>query len=337
MDQLDLPPLLDASDFAGPCGALDDDQRHAAPEGLGHVPPLLGASPPGAAEGADQLQLPPPLAVQEVGAVVGTKSVFTTPQSRAAYARAGLALKRATAKAKSATAAAANARSDLKIVSAVIPGAARLLGKTVSKKRYLAKTATNARDMCALAFVAFMKAKSKINVGLKHRRLIAAAARLVQDRQALGLQQLVAAAAQHRAQRLPGAQSSTIGVYTHEWDETRAFFRRFSRTKVNKGNGVWDQTIAQRGAWHTGLADGHGRNLHWSEQWLVAPRIVPGTAAKDLLPAIKSGLPSAFGNDGLAELEELSRSLDRTVFAPIGDKASANLRILQVWGNTFEK
>lgn len=69
----------------------------------------------------------------------------------------------------------------------------------------------------------------------------------------------------------------------------------------------------------------------------MAPRVVLGTAAQDLLPAIKSGLPSAFGNDGLAELEELSRSLDRTVFAPIGDKASANLRILQVWGNTFEK
>lgn len=139
-----------------------------------------------------------------------------------------------------------------------------------------------------------------------------------------------------KAHRLPRDTSSIITVYTHEWDESRSLFRRL-HTKASqrvKGYGVHEQILAQRGAWHTDLADGRGGRSAWREEWLATPRIVEGVSAEELWPGILLGLPEVYASDG--GLRDLANSVDYAIFAPIGDKASSNIRILQVWGKKFQ-
>lgn len=337
MDQLDLPPLLaDSSSPSDDGGGRGD----APPEDEQECAVLLGGADADMEDFAGQLCLPPPLEIAQEAGRHASRASFPTASSRAAYARACLALKRSQAKASSSGLAAAAAREDLQLACSVLPQAARLLGRSTAKKRVLVKTARKPVHFCGIAFAIFLPARLKLNVGMNRKRLICAGARFMTSRQTRGLAAIMATAAQSRNNTAPERRPCLIGAYSHEWDESRALFRRFD-PKLKAGArvgafGVHEQTLVQRGTFHINASSGLGAEGCFSEEWIVPPMIVQGTAAIELLPGLRAGMPSDFLPQAPAS-RKVSGSFDYFVFSPIGDKASSNLSILKVWGRTMEE
>lgn len=173
--------------------------------------------------------------------------------------------------------------------------------------------------------------------------MIAGCSKLVLPRQTRGITRHVANAAAHRAAQQPGSAPFAVAVLSHEWDETRSLFRRpDARRKVASASrrgaqaGVQEQTMVQRGTFRTSFTDSHGNEGRFSDEWLVQPLVVEGTAAIELLPGLHRGLPEVCRPGNTSGLEALVAGFDTFVFAPIGDKSSANVRVLKVWGHYFE-
>lgn len=192
MDHIDLPPLLSFEN--------DDGGGHGEPP-----PRLLGetsAIPHPNAQGAAavvqqggggrvaQLDLPAPLAIEGDMPREVARSRFPDMRDRAAYARAALAAQRATKQLKVAQEKETNARSDLALAKPLRPSVGRLLGGDKGSKRVLNKATAKPMQDCAMALAVFFSGRQQINLGVKRKRLTAATAGLVCDRQARGLARL---------------------------------------------------------------------------------------------------------------------------------------------------
>lgn len=347
MEQLDLPPLLEwAFDVGGgaEAGQGNDDEDLARLRREGDVGPLLAA--PAALE--EQAHVEPGHADQGqlVPAPRAARASFPDVHGRTAYARAKQALKRATAKAKSAEIARAGAVSDLALASAVLPGVGQLLGQQVQRKRLHCRNESDPKDYCALALAMFLPLRLQMNVGVNRKRLVAAGERLVQLRQDRALAMLLANARLFRRPRLQEARAPrelAVVCYTHEWDESRMIFRRHEQTSTRKlrvtGSGTWEQTLVQRGSVNVCCSTGADAKVAiFKEEWIVPPKVVSGTSTTDIAPGVHAALPSAlcvYGPQAPERLKEATSCFDIVVFQPIGDKAASNLSLMKVWGMSW--
>jgi len=164
------------------------------------------------------------------------------------------------------------------------------------------------------------------------------------QRQEAGLRRTLELGKEHRSSRPQAlAEQLIIGVYSHEWDETSAKFvhldRQFSskvglrRRRANKSV----ECMVQRGACHWFMADLTTlKEGHFSEQWIIGPTLVSGSAARDLWPSLTAGMPAVFGFWSKAGLKEVIAAMDMYIFAPICDAASGNISILRHFGHLWE-
>ena len=104
-------------------------------------------------------------------------------------------------------------------------------------------------------------------------------------------------------------------VYSHEWDETKSFFLRLSKTarnyeykQVRAGSHI--QVMVQRGTVNTQVTNlESNRRQAYTEEWLVEPLTVAGVAARNLYPALLRGVPSLFSWEDMEALKALASSV----------------------------
>ena len=317
-------------------------------------PPEGGDGPPGAAGGGA------PAAPADDGALVlPGRLALPAPREPAAaaplrfqqrsaellaHARSALAVRRAEAQAEALQAQLRQATVALEL-AASLPGVASLVRSAQHRPRTagrLSPLAARPEQFAALVLCAFFKHPPR-QLGVCVRRLWAAAAHLVSLRQERSLRLLLANARIcgrfHR-----GQVSLRVFSYSHEWDETRAYFfmraastSKFAYRRSQSSSNV--QTMVARGTARVFLHPAQtGAAAEAAEEWLVAPFVVPGTKAGELWPALQAGLPSLFrqwraGAEGLLELDG---AFDHALFLPIGDQASSNVVIQRRWGWVFE-
>lgn len=337
MDQLDLPPRLSLDDMEDEAhdGSHGGIAGGRAADGFGGPVAHGGGSDGEAvADAVQQLVLPAPLLGAAEGGQPEQRLRFPDAHGRAAYARSVLALQRANARAKRMETSSTEAREDLALVSAVLPGVGQLLGQT-TRKRVFNKLDTQPVQYCALALAAFLPTKLKLAVGVNRKRLIAAATQCLLNRQDKGLQLLLANALLFlKANRR--ANASIIACYSHEWDESRAIFRQLHSTQTAQlrftGGGAAEQVMVQRGTLNLCCSDNPEQgHTTFREEWLVPPRVVLGTSAAELLPALEMGMPGQLWFTNEAGLEEMVARLGVVVFQPIGDAAASNISIMKWW------
>lgn len=254
------------------------------------------------------------------------------------HARQHLALQRTQERLRQATTAANTAQSTLDLVAKVLPGAGALLGGSASRRRLDKKSAVPT-DFCALALVAYVPCKRELQVGVKRKRLICAVANLLKERQASALQTLLANGRMRFASR--PASTWSLFAYGHQWDESRAFFARFTSAEEFKHRaartGQHVQMLVQRGACHFLFDDADkDQSAHYTEQWLIPHTVVDGTSAQAIHPAIVASMPSCMRWQEAAPAHELAQSMDISVFLPLGDKASSNVLLQKRWGYEWE-
>lgn len=98
-------------------------------------------------------------------------------------------------------------------------------------------------------------------------------------------------------QRLRLQPTPVVAVYSHEWDETTSFFRKVAAASKYKLRTAFPaapaHTLVQRGTLHLiAAATGDGTETgHFREGWVSPPHIVQGTSARQILPAVASGMP----------------------------------------------
>lgn len=334
MDQLDLPPALDE---APPDGGAESDADGADSGRRGW---LGGAA--GAAEGhLTGAQLDLPAALEVVPAEVGAGPRFPDMAGRAAYARSQKALKRATAKAAAAQQAASSAQSDLALAGAVLPEVGRMLGQSSGKKRVVSQSASRPIHYTGLALAAFLPARKRLVVGMNRKRLIAGASRFVIARQKHAFGRIVSSSLRRRLALGAGPEDAlSIVVYTHEFDETRGLFRRCQigqRLAQRIGQtGTHEQVLVQRGAFHFEFWSRDGDHGTFNEEWIVEPRIVAGSSAEEVLPGLRAGLPGGLSPSEPLGAEQTCKAFDFVLFAPMGDRASSNVRMFRMWGHAWD-
>ena len=146
---------------------------------------------------------------------------------------------------------AARAKSDLTLVTGSLPCAAQLVGLP-PWRRVLRKDNATPRDFAGLSLAVFMGARQRCgNAGVKRKRLVLFTSDFILARQQNGLQNLLANAKLWTAARRPelDADGCCVLVYTHEWDETRSFFKKVADMKYqcrDGRQGIHVQTMVQR-------------------------------------------------------------------------------------------
>lgn len=333
MEQLDLPePLANVVDE--PVGAArreEDGAHHAANEPVDFVGVVGPVGP--------QIDLPAaPLALVSVA---GAPKHAHRSAEAVQHARSQLQLQRTQAKLEATTAKAENASTTLQLVASILPGANKLLGNMVKRKRLEASTATP-KDFCALALVVFMPLKSQPRTGVRFKRLVCAVAGLIALRQRKAWALVLASARLYVRPQTTTCRSTWIAVaYSHEWDETRSFFRNIlaqkgSQRMITAGQHV--ETLVQRGTFTFALCDFSADRRHnYSEEWLVPPQVVQGTAASDLHPGLVRHLPQGFQWEDTGSTMVANNAVDILVFLPMGDKSSANCAIMKRFADMWRK
>lgn len=165
----------------------------------------------------------------------------------AAHARKHLEVGAAKRRAEKATAAAEESRQVLASVTALLPGAAQLVGKVHVPA--VGRKSANLRplDLLLAARAIFLSPRMGLALGTKHRRLIAAGVCLLLKRQRDGLTRMLASS--QRCLSAPNAEGRIIHMsYTHMWDEVELKYQwvvseRFRRNKSAAVGG----TLVQKG------------------------------------------------------------------------------------------
>lgn len=224
----------------------------------------------------------------------------------------------------------------LALAATCMPAVGPLLGLP-AKRLQLHSSTTSPRSYCALALVAFLSSSVRFNTGVNRKRLVCAVAALILARQRTALERMLHAARTFVAQSAP--RTWVVLTYGHEWDETRSWFRRHSVIERTRGNhrqsnvGVHIQTMVQRGRCGYNLHDfGVEKQAVFTEEWLVPPLQVEGTAATDLHGALVAHLPDGFRWVDPAASAGVANAANVIVFMPLGDKASANVSMLKRYG-----
>lgn len=229
---------------------------------------------------------------------------------------------------------------ELDMVSKLLPGVGVLLGKQphpVGKRKDLA-----AADMCALALVCHQPLSIPMRVGMNRKRLFRVVADVVSDRQASGMDAILATSKECKesfeAQQVKGL---IIATYSHQWDESRAHFRKpasmENSARRQSQQGAPLQTMVQRGSCRWFLVDhGAGKLCDHNEEWVDPPMVVNSGRSADLFAALELGMPEQYAVWDGARMGKVVEASHFFIFAPMADRASANLAILKWWGHTIE-
>lgn len=218
------------------------------------------------------------------------------------------------------------------MVAGLMPGVASLIARSATAIGRMKK------NLCATHFVllaraACMGAKANISIGIKFKRLVCVAARLVLLRQALAMD-FILRSCQASLEPESSGEERTKAVhlaYIHLWDETQVRAKARRAQKFRKtGLGTSMETMSQRGAIGLCMINAQtGESVFFDETWLCRPYTVSGTPAASLFPALDKNMLNCLRIDNDDSLRALSLAVSSFSFLPICDKASGNLSILR--------
>jgi hypothetical protein len=174
-----------------------------------------------------------------------------------AHARSIVEVNREKRKACAAEARAEVSEQKLQVVAASFPSIAPLLGPV--RRHRLTRDSADPVAFGGLALAAFVGLKQKIQVGVTRKRLLAAAAKLIENRQCRGLSLMLLNARVFKLAIGPDPRQQICIAYTHEWDESRAMFRRWALPREGlRGclSAAPVNVMVQRGAIHTRFSIG---------------------------------------------------------------------------------
>lgn len=160
-------------------------------------------------------------------------------------------------------------------------------------------------------------------------------------RQEKALALMMANIANRKALRPRGLPLQAVGVWSQEWDETRALFWHLATTSRFRIRGGYaaapEQTFVHRSTFHLTVVSAHKPEAHtFTEEWIAPIRIVAGTSAPELYPAIISGVPKELNMLRPQATCDFAKGLDAFVYQPTSDKASSNLSVLKLWGKAWQ-
>lgn len=230
----------------------------------------------------------------------------------------------------------------LEMVTNALPGAAAMLGKQGGCVVGRVKKGLSPKHFLVLIRAAFMASKTKCAVGIKHKRLVCAASKLILARQTLALDSALRSC---RALVRPSqpehvaAEKAIHLTYVHMWDETQVRSKARRSDKYRKtGLAIKAETMSQRGAVRMCLMNtGADSADHHDEAWLCKPIQVSGTSAPALITALDQNIPAPFKLGDIAALKALSDSVTSFSFLPISDRASGNVAIMRYFVAQLEK
>lgn len=258
----------------------------------------------------------------------------------AALARAHRAAQLAKAKAKVAEEKKVQAEQMLTGVVTLVPGAAKMLGKVgqIVVGR-LSKSALLPMHFLYLCRAAFLPPKLNIQVGIKVKRLIVAATRVIRRRQELGLDNMLKASETALNHATEGEGRTVHFSYSHLWDEVNCTFVWNKGHQFRKGRmGVHVQTLVQRGGVCCTLASDRASAAYsFREAWFVLPQKVMGTTAEAMWPSVMASIPKPFDIMDVQRMIALCDSVSSFTMQFVCDKASGNLLMLKTIANFYEQ
>lgn len=342
MSQFDLGDTLAFPDFLA-----DGGEEGAAMPG-DHSSARLGVAPPQ----PPQLDLGDALGDEEAGSNVDQaeeqgESPQPVGQRQAAkytrrgpelmaHARAAKSIKNKDAKIESLGERLAHTEGALDVITGILPGAASLVGRSGTGAIGRKTKNLTPKHFLLLVRAVFMTGKNMTNVGIKHKRLVCAAANYLLIRQTRAME-LILHACWLRSQQGEASSSSAVTegathmAYVHLWDETQVRAKARRSPKFRGTNlGVSTETMSQRGSVRACLYNAaSGACINYDETWLCKPAQVSGTAAPALFPAILKGMPRSFNLGDLEGVKKLAGSLTSVSLLPLCDRASGNVVILK--------
>lgn len=259
-----------------------------------------------------------------------------------AHARAAKALKAERERNAKAEEKAKEAQAALATVKTLLPDVSILLGNSAHKVVSLRQKRLEPKLFLLLTRALHLPATSKVNLGVKLRRLICFAAAFVLHRQRVALRAMLEASHKSLHMQLhggsAGGQKSVHVSYTHIWDEVRAQFKgRVDQRYRQQTQVVATHTLVQEGVVGFTLCDASRQALCVSrEKWICAPIGVKAVTAAGLHPGIQKAWPACFSITDVAVLQGLVQNVSSYTFMPLCDRASSNLAILKYWGQQWE-
>ena len=233
-----------------------------------------------------------------------------------------------------------SSRACMAAITTLLPGAGRLLGK--QHVRHIARTRKahllKPKDFRLLCKAVHLRRRQAAGLGIRHTRLVCAAARLVLRRQQRGLNHVMQNA--RDASVSSGGDLAMHVTYDFMWDETRVKYRppKQSDGHRTKKAGVFEQSIVKKGSFTFAMLKKSTDDLHLHrEQWLCQPAQVLGTSAEALLPAVNRSQPVGFSLLDLDALRVSAQSTSSLTIRFLGDKASGNLSLMRMFGQHYEE
>lgn len=335
MSQVDLPPPLAPPDGEEEVGG---NEAHSPAEGGPEFLAGVIARPSDGGNPAQQIDLE---GLQLAARPAGARRPQYAQRSAELMekARAALAAKRSAERLRQSEETRAQTEGTLALANQALPGVGALTGVRPPAVGRL--HAPEPKHFVGLALAAHIPRSTQMKIGVKRKRLTQVVSDIIQERQERGMALLLANGKRLRrscSEEAPG-RVLVVGVYTHEWDETRSYFKRLpvgppglrpSHVCLNV------ETLVQRGTVRAFLGPACEAEGQVCNEWLVPPKVVEGTGAAEQYPAVRAGMPSAIDWENPEALAQIGASMDCFVFAPIGDKASANVSIMKYWTHRYE-
>lgn len=334
MDQIDLEgmaPLALPDPLGSASADVFDPEDQEAPEGLGAPEPARDVVAPVPQAQIDRI--PPPLDIE----VRRARKFDQRSDGLLAFARQSKANKRLESQNAALTRSLEQPQQTLHAVTSLLPAAAKLLGRERVEQIGRKKALTPAHFVL-LSRATHLPASVTLALGVKHKRVILAATRILPNRQSRGLRHLLDTSADALCMHGGTGQRRTHVSYVHQWDETKVL-QKGGPTKALKDSrmGVHAQTIVQRGLVQCVLLDDASGHLGvFDEAWLAQPLQVESTGALSLYPAILHALPAHYNFEDIEKVAEMARSVSSCTFLPLCDKASGNLQILKHWATAVK-
>ena len=256
-----------------------------------------------------------------------------------AHARACKAAQMSARKAAAAVAGLQVVEGNLEILLQVVPGAAQFVGMPHRVGRQLAKRkrGVTPEHYKVPVRAVHIPSKTKLKMGITHKKLICLGADLVERRQRRGITEFLKNIKWHLLQRVPETKF-IHNVYVHMWDEvnTRLRPQKVGTTRVVK-KWAHQQIIMQKGALVTmmkDLKDGH-RERHCSV-WLCRPRPVETLTSNELLRAVMDAFPKQYHFEDEVAISETARSATSSTIIMVPDGVSSNIAMLKQRAFTWE-
>lgn len=231
----------------------------------------------------------------------------------------------------------ATSQAALQAIVASLLGAAPLLGRPQKGPAIgVRKGALKPEGVLILTRALHLTAETKVQLGVKLRRLICLGALVALQRQRSALNLLLMNAKLFVQQRSRPTAGHANLVYL--WDEVQAKFKnRSSKPYRDSRQTVSTPTLVPQGVIGLTMCDkASGEVGHWSETWLCSPARVSVATASGLIAGVMRGIPQPFRFDSLLDLGQTAQQVDSITFMPCCDKASSNVSILKHWGATLD-